>query len=346
MKVTRSDVAKLAGVSPTTVSDILNENENARVSEETRNRVLAVADRLGYRANSLARGLVMQRSFNVGVVICHSREESPLSRKSFCFDIMQGIQDTIGEHHQNMVIVLADAISEVDSLGMLRERRVDGMIFCQMKMYDLSVLESMSGMEDYPVVTLSSRSDNPKYPCVCVDNRGGIFQVVDHLVRLGHRRIGYLNATTDATDFIERLRAYEEALRHHGMEVDPGIVLSQRPYSYDELGNALIYRVDRPTAIITAQDGLAIWLCQAIRRCGLSVPEDIAVVGFDDTAEASQSEPPLTTIRQPTYKMGVAAANKLLGLISGEGSGGPIAEVLPAELIVRESSGAARTTNG
>ncbi len=343
VKATRSDVARLAGVSPTTVSDVLNGNEKARVNEETRGRVVAAANELGYRANAMARGLVMQRSFNLGVVICNSRENSPMSRQSFMFDIMLGIQDAISEHRQNMVIVLADAITEVDYLGMLHERRVDGIIFCQMKMYDMSVLESVSGIENYPVITVSSRSEMPRYPYVCVDNRGGIFQAVAHLVQLGHKRIGYVNAAADSSDFIERIRAYEEALIHYGLEFDPGIVLSQRPYSHNEMGNALIYRDDRPTAIIAAQDGLAVWLCHAIRRCGLSVPDDIAVIGFDDAAEAGHCDPPLTTIRQPTYRMGIAAANKLLGLVMDEGGGGTAAEVMPTELIIRESCGAARS---
>lgn len=304
-KATLKDVARLAGVSTVTVSNVLNRRDN--VSAQTRERVLEAVEKTGYRANLAARGLAGGRTNTVGILV-------PELGSQYIGEIVRGLGDEIRRAGLEILISTAssDAIerSQVDMLHAI----CDGLILVlpHSEKVDLGAAAT-----EFPVVLIDPRGTLSRWPTVDVDNYRGGRQATEYLLELGHRRIAFLSGRYEASR--QRQKGYEEALMSFQIELDSGLVVDgdfSRPGGF-AAATQILQLPQPPTAIFAANDVCAAGAMEAIKERGLRVPADISVVGYDDVPLAAQIFPPLTTIRQPLLQMGEAAARMMLGKLKG-----------------------------
>jgi len=326
------DVAALAGVSRTTVSFVLNARPDAGISPETRDRVLAAAAQLGYQPHASARGLAAGRSLTLGLVLRQSAEQ--VAEDALLAETLGGLAEAARSAGYRVLVEPAGP-SDGDYGDLIRSRRADGLVVSGPRSDD-DELRRLAG-DASPIVLQGSLPDAP-VPSVDVDNSAAAASAVRHLIELGHRRIGCItNAPLTYTAASDRLAGYRRALEEAGLEADPRLVVEAafNAASGRQAMAELLAR-DGITAAFVASDVVALGAAAAIREAGLRIPDDIALVGFDDIPLAAFFDPPLTTIRLPARDLGVAAGLALLDRIDGR----PVAArtVLPTELIVRSST--------
>ncbi len=323
------DIAREAGVALSTVSHVLNDTRY--VSPELRARVQAAADRLGYRRNGLARSLRTNRTQTIALVI-------PDIANPYYPALARGVQDVADAARFTTVVCNSDrsAAKERAIADALFDRRVDGVVFSPAS-GDRGVLDALAEL-DRPVVLIGSRVDDPRFDVVMTAPRGA-YEPVRHLAALGHRRIALVGGRSgDARP--DKFTGYAAGLADAGLAVDDELVVAG---DYTQAGGeaaaaALMARPSPPTAIVAANDLMAIGSLLWLRRAGYEVPRDVSVVGFDDIPQASIVSPPLTTVAVPKYEMGRVAADLLRQRLNGDG-GERRRVVLPHRLIVRGSTG-------
>jgi LacI family transcriptional regulator len=327
--VTISQIAEEAGVSAMTVSNVLNGKPGA--SEDTRRRVIEVAERLGYQRNVAARGLKGGRTGLIGVVT------SDLTSQ-YSLEIVRGIADELDGAEREVLINAThqDAARERDRVEFLTRGLVDGVLMVAPVLEEETI--ALLRRRNLPCVIIDPRRQDVSLPRVTVENYHGARLGAQHLIDLGHTRIGYVGGEPDLESTDQRHQGYRDALRLAGTEVDERLVVSCDG-SYDcgfRTVGALI-REHQPTAVLAGADPMAFGAIDAARVAGMNVPADFSVVGFDDLPRAAQSFPGLTTVRQPLHDMGQKAARALLSLIDGQGL---LMEHirLPTELVVRSST--------
>ena len=320
-------VARLAGVSASTVSRILN--GTAVVSEAKKQAVTDAIAQLGYVPNPVARGLAGGRTLSVGVVT--QAIDSP-----FYGVALRGIEEQLGAAGFNCLFVSGhwNATEEARCIDTLRARRVDGIIVLTGRLSDAALRQVAKHL---PVVVTGRRLSAPQLFALNFDNFEGARLATHHLLALGHRQIGFICGDLDHPDANERLRGYRSAIEAAGIAYDPDIVV---PGLFDEeSGLVAVGRLldggKRITAVMAANDQMALGACLGLHRRGLRVPQDMSVVGFDDLANSRYSVPPLTTVHQPAYELGQQAAAAMLQLLRGER---PTGELPPPQVIMRESS--------
>ncbi len=328
------DVAKLAGVSRSTVSRVLNNRPG--VHPKTRERVLAAVRELNYAPNFAARALKRQRADAVGLIIPASFREprSDEPRGYVLTEIIRGAYNFFTE--QRLALTLLDDQGTFRFYQALFERRqVDGLLFIDLEP-DPHMVERLKGL-DVPFVVIGN-VDAEDVVCVDVDNYESSRRVVYYLYQMGHRRIAFINGPQRRFASRDRRAGVLAAVTELGLSL---------PDAYDQPGDfsersgqkamwRLLEADPRPTAIYAMNDRMAIGAIRAARDAGLRVPEDISVVGFDDIPVAPYIRPPLTTVRQPLYELGAAAARLLVQRIAGQEL--PSRRVLlPALLVERES---------
>ena len=331
---TLRDVARLAGVHPGTASRALNEETRSLVKEETLRRVLQAAEELSYRPNPIARSLRTSRSFTAGVVI-------PDITNPLFPPIVRGIEDTLNGAGYTALVANTDndPARERGAVEALRARQVDGFIAASARHQDRALDELVeSGV---PVALVNRRFLDGRLPAATVDDRRGVHIAVEHLISLGHARIAHLGAPQTLSTGSERYAGFVEAMRAHGLEPDPGLIVfgdALREHEGARLCRELLARGAEFTALVAANDLMALGSYDAIAEHGLTCPRDVSVVGFNDMPFAARFSPPLTTVHVPQYEMGVAAAELLLERIGDPAS--PARETLLApSLVVRGSTG-------
>ena len=339
MRVSIKDIAKAAGVSHPTVSRALS--DSPLISEETKVRIQRLAQEMGYSPNALARGLVTRQTYSVGVVVTTIADP-------FVAEIVQGIEATAHDHGYTVILCNSESTPEreIASVEMLRSERVDGVIVTASRVgaLYLEYLEQIGG----PIVLINNHNEESgRYTfSVSVDNRHGGRLAAEHLVQLGHRRIAYVAGPANHSSDLDRLAGYRQALVKGGIEPDPAWVVpgNGRPDGGEEALQTILALDPRPTAVFCYNDMTAIGLIHAAQQAGLAIPQDMAVVGFDDILFASYLYPPLTTVAQPKVEMGQQAMHMMLSLITAkEESEEDLANVIvKGKLIVRASSGAYR----
>ncbi len=336
---TSADVARLAGVSRTTVSFVLNEREDVAISDATRRRVVEAAERLGYQPHAGARQLARGSTLTIGLVLRQSAEQ--IAGDALLPATVRGLTNAA---RQGGYQVLVEALppGEGGFADLLRSRRVDGLVVSGPRFdeADLSELQR----EGFPMVLQGSLL-GLEVPSVDIDNRAGARDAVAYLLGLGHRRIACVtNAALTYTSARDRLTGYREALAAAGIEPDTDLV---EEAAYDAAsGHAAMEALLRRTsftAVFVASDVVALGALGALRSAGLRAPRDVSIVGFDDISLAAYFDPPLTTIRVPAYDLGEAAGTALLARIAGEQV--PARTLLGTELMVRGSA-APRGRNG
>jgi LacI family repressor for deo operon, udp, cdd, tsx, nupC, and nupG len=334
------DVARLAEVSTATVSRALANPE--RVSPEARTRVMEAIAQIGYVPNPAARTLRSQKSRMVLVVL-------PTLDNVFFSRILRGIEETLFEAGYGMIIGDLDGLpeKEVRFASFMAAGQVDGALLLNGHL----VGQSRNGegrplKTNVPMVALCEAIPGAEIPQIEVDNRAAAVRMMDYLVALGHRRIAYISGPQDNVLERERFQGYHEGLERAGLALDPDLIFSG-DYSLDAgvvVGTKLLNRDERPTAVFSSNDEMAIGLMRTLISGGIRVPGDISVVGFDDIEFAAVVEPPLTTIRQPRRELGRRGAKVLLDLMAGRNRAGRVR--LETELVVRGSSGPAPSGPG
>ena len=326
---TINDVARAAGVSVATVSRVLNQSE--KVKPDTKERVRQVIERLQYSPDASAKALRSRRTSLIGVVI-------PDVSSIYYLELLKGIENTAIGSNYNLIICDAQnsAEREKEYMKMLSERRLDGFIFINTLLLDEQIAKL--AQQGFPLVLIGRELKDGHVTSVMVDNRSGACQAMDHLIGHGHQRIAYLRGMIHPDDE-ERFSSYRDTLARHGLPFDPQLV--ERGLFTEEGGaHALGRLVQRAkfTAVFAGNDEMAIGAMGKARQLGLRVPEDLAVVGFDNIRLARHVVPALTTADMPKYQLGAMAAKKLLEALSNEHI---VYEkvVLRTELTIRQSCG-------
>ena len=302
------DVALKANVSIATVSRVVS-NSSHKVNAITRKRVLDAVEALDYRPNALAKGLLMKKTMTVGIII-------PDISNPYYAEIVRGVQDMADQYGYAVILLNTDRIQEriTKHIYFLREKSADGIIFSGGAIHGEKVLSSLEGFRERVVVIGRHRVESS---AVMIDNAGGATKAIQHLVELGHERIGYIGGPDKSASAKDRLAGYRSALAHHGYPVDKNLIGKGdfTPSSGYLSAKELIAR-EQPTAIFAANDQMAFGSIHAANELGLRVPDDLSVVGFDNIPFGSYFEPPLTTVEVPMYQIGAAAMEMLFNLIS------------------------------
>jgi LacI family transcriptional regulator len=335
------DIAKKAGVSRSTVSRVIN--KEPYVSEKTRARVMEIIEEVSFRPNPAARMLVTQRTQIIGVVVPQISNVI-FADNSYFPMLLQGASSAINEHDHSMLLWLQQNGESREHFAqrIARNRWMDGVVVCSIVESDPLVKAIVEiGMPFVAVERPGGFSreivDNCNY--VTVDNIHSATMAVEHLLRLGRRRIAHITGHLTITDGQDRLQGYRQALQCADMPVDENLIYPgyfTREYGYIGMKALLKHK---PDAVFAAGDTTAQGALQAIQEAGLRVPDDIAVIGFDDLDIATRTTPPLTTIRQPVQQKGSVAASLLIDVLEGQ-LHGPQRILLPTELVIRQSCGA------
>ena len=321
------DVAREAGVSPSTVSRILN--GTARVSDAKRDAVLAAIKRTNFAPNQMAQALKKGRSMTIGIVV--QDISSP-----FFDETLRGVDDGLKDTGFTSVIVSGhwNAQEESDRIRLLLARKVDGIILLSGRISDDTILQFANHR---PIVSTGRSLHTKNAIGFKIDNEYGAHLAVRHLIELGHRRIAFVSGPANHTDAMERLAGYRRALMEADIPLDQNLIAEGNFHEASGLMavNRLFETQQQFTAVFAANDLSAYGVRLGLYRKGVRVPDDISLVGFDDLPGSAFTAPPLTTVHQPIYDLGRTATTALLGLINGETASGDVA---PVELVVRETT--------
>lgn len=327
---TIKDVAERAEVSTATVSHVINQTRF--VSPELEARVREAIESLDYQPNAVARSLRGKRTRTLGMII-------PDSSNPFFAEVARGIEDLCFDLGYNVILCNSDGdpSKEEAYISLLTEKRVDGIAFVAAG----GTIDHISQLLDrkIPVVVVDREIKGLKADCVLTDNLDGGYQATAHLLALGHRRIGCILGPSDLTPSADRVTGYRQAMAETGLE-PPDEWLRRGDFrcqsGYDAMRGFLALP-EQPTAVFACNDLMAIGALCAIREAGLRVPDDVALVGFDDIALASFTTPRLTTIAQPKQEMGRLAAELLVDRIQNK-ERPPERRLLSTRLVIREST--------
>lgn len=335
--VTIKDIAKALGISTSTVSRALR--DSYEISPETKQMVLECAERLNYRPNPIALSLKERRSRSIGVVVCEIAN-------SFFSQVINGIESIAYDRGYNVIISQSRESyeREIVDLQYLASRSVDGLLISlSTETNDLSHLKSLH-TKGFPIVFFDRITDEINTHKVIVDSFKGAYDATDHLIKNGCKRIAAVTNSEFLSITAERLGGYKEALLANGIKINEnyiqhcfygGMIFSE----IEDAVNKLFMQKQKPDAIFATSDKLTMGCLKTLKRRGMKIPDDIAVVGFSNSDIAELIDPPLTVVIQPAFEMGQAATELLLQLIESKR---PVREfekrVLTPELQVRESS--------
>jgi DNA-binding LacI/PurR family transcriptional regulator len=343
-RITQRDVARQAGVSQRLVSAVLHNNApNIRVGAETRERIRRAAAELGYRPNVVARSLVARKTHTLGLVI--GNLTNPVYG-----ELTNSVHWAAAARGYDVMIALSEGWFEQQSHGVekLLERRVDGLLLWTDYGHEEEEALSRLRSEGPPLVVVGIELPDEMTSYVAVDRTAGVAEAVAHLVRLGHTRIGYVGYDARPelqVRYATKFRGFVQGLAEHGLSPD-------RVWSFDRLPGRADHRPlwqslaeeiarvpDLPSALIVGGDALALALLASFARAGIRVPDDVALIGYDDVPTAVMSIPALTTIAQPTRALAEEAVSCLLERID-DPDAAPCRTLLRPRLVVRESCGA------
>jgi DNA-binding LacI/PurR family transcriptional regulator len=334
MAATIYDVARKAGVSTATVSKVLS--NTPYVSTQTRAKVLAAVQDLSYVPNLAARSLSKARTFIVGLFIPYAADT--VFADPHVLDLIRGIEEEVGSRGYSLLLSTAGDARQAPGRSGPRGAYADGAVLIAPSVLGLSA-EDLGLRPDHCVV-VGYHSPCGQGNTVHADDRAGAVMATEHLLHLGHDRIGVISATQPIAALERRLEGHRDALQAAGQRPDPQMV-ANGDFSLQSgylAAQSLLALRPQPTAIFALNDRMAMGAMRLLKEQGLAIPADVTVVGFDDIPAAALFDPPLTTVRQPARLMGATAAQKLLSLIEGDGA--PFDDVeLPAQLMVRASSG-------
>ncbi len=331
MAATIKDIAKRLNISVSTVSYALN-NGPRPVPEEIREKVLAVARELNYRPNRIARSLVTRRSHTIGVV--PTEASINLAVTPYFQGLLNGILNTAEIlEHDVLIYTRYDAERANEFVNTLLDGRADGLILLAPRI-DSQAMEQLAGQIPF-VVTSDERRNAAHFGC---DNSGGVRQAIDYLVQIGHRKIGHIAGDLRISDGQDRLVAFRSALAYHLLPaveswILEGSFLCEGGYT---AGMKLLKQPERPTAVFCANDDSALGLVRAAWECGVRVPQDLSIIGFDNSPISSAVAPAITTIGQPLDQIGAAAMSAVVQYVETQQR--PESQTFHTELLIRAST--------
>ncbi len=334
-KVTIMDVAAQSGVSYGTVSRVINDDPH--VKAETRTRVLQIMEEMGYTVNRQARSLAGGKSNTVAVL-------APDLGTGYIGEIMRGIDGELGNFNYDLMLYTTHrtAAKEADYVANLASGLVDGLLLVLPRNpadYIGVMLKSQ-----FPFVLIDHQGTGKECPAVGATNWQGAYQATEYLIAAGHTRIGFISGTMDLGAAVERLAGFKASLRTHHVPFCPELIYEGNFEQPDGYNGALelLELPQPPTAIFASNDVMAFGVMDAVRSCGLRIPEDVSVIGFDNIPQSALVRPALTTVQQPLEQMGRVATQILLDMLKDPSK--KITRIeLPTELIIRDSVSDNRT---
>jgi LacI family transcriptional regulator len=334
-RTTSRDVARLAHVSRTTVSFILNNVPGVSISAATRQRVLDAARKLNYSPNVAGRKLVSGKSYTIGLVLCQAPEQ--IFTDAFLPQVILGVEQAAMQQGFHVLLKPVDPNDTGGYARLITENHVDGILLSGPRQDDQALMRLHQ--QGVPIL-LMGQLPQTDIPFVDVNAAAGAELAVQHLIGLGHRYIGMItNAPLDYTSAQQRREGYVKALKKAKLPLNKALIRAGNytPASGYQAMQALLQVMPRPTAVFVASDVVALGAIRAIKQAGLDLPRDVAMVGFDDIPLAEFYDPPLTTIRLPAFGLGWAGGERLIRLIQGEGLN-DTSLLLESKLIARQSS--------
>lgn len=334
-RLTLEEIGRRAGVSSATVSRVINNRGNVR--GETHERVMQVIHETGFQPNAAARRLAGQQAQLLGLIIPETA--NILFTDPYFPRLIEGVAEACQSHDYLLTLFLFHAVEEERKLSprLLQASLIDGVIITATQIGDPLIDQLLEA--EIPFVQIG-HADSPSVNYVDADNLSGAYMLVSHLIRFGYSRIAIIAGPLTNQAAVERLNGYRNALRDRGLRAAPELIVTA---DYTETGgyDAMVHLLSlRPEAVFVSSDTMALGALRACRDNGVVVPDEMAVVGYDDLPPARQSEPPLTTVRQPVRRAGALAVETLIDIIT-HGSVPPRRIILPTELIVRASCGTA-----
>jgi len=329
--VTLRDIAKEAGVSTTTISRALNNKPD--VSSKTKDKIIKIAKNLGYTPNLLAKSLRSKKSKTIGVVL------ADISNPFFSA-VAKGVENAARKKSYSIILCNTDEEyeKEEEALQVLVEKRVDGLLITPVQKEYKDILRIKE--QKIPLVLVGRHFDTIGTNSVVSDDSLGGFLATEYLIKKGHRKILYISGPLHISSASERLNGYKEALKKYKISFKKKLVrgyTAKMDEAYMLMEKLLKEKLDF-TAIFTFSDFLAFGIMRALHEEKLKIPDDVAVVGYDDIEFSSILEIPLTTVHMPKYRLGMEGTNMLIDEIEGKNSGKPQKLVIKPELIVRESA--------
>ena len=331
------DVARHAGVSVATVSKVINNYPN--VSDKTRKKVNASIDRLKYRPNVVARGLVKKRSWTVGILL-HNMFTNP-----FVSELLVGIQSSL--YNSGYDLIYLSMMMDDPNYSFIKHcysRNVDGIIVFGLSKENPQLMNLLA--EEIPTMFVDTDLIGRRAGYITADNSRGIFLAVEHLHRLNHRKIAFITGQMYYVAGRSRFEGYQQGIKHFELPYHSNYVAYgdfSKEGAYEAMIN-LLKLPEPPTAVICTSDLMAIGAIEAVEDQGLSVPNDVSVIGFDNTIFAEIVKPGLTTVSQNVQQMGRTAMEHLISMIDDPNYSPPVL-VQPVELIVRQSTAPIKVNN-
>ena len=331
-KLTIRDIARMAKVSHTTVSRVLN--HDPRVKEETKERISRIVEKYDFKPDPRARSLAMKRSKLIGLLV-------PDIRNPFYAEMARGIEDKANQEGYNVIFSSADGkLERIEAyVNLLMKAGVDGFIFATARHRE-PVIEKLI-KKRFPLVLVSRKLKGEAFNYVVFDNYKGAYDITKHLIGLGYTKIAIIIGPSNLSTAFDRLKGYQRALKDHNIPLIQDYIIQgsfQKKVGYE--GAKRLFRMEnRPEAIFGGSDYIAMGVIDAVAELGLRIPEDIGLVGFDDTEFASNKKINLTTVSQGKYRMGHLGVQILIDNIENKGGDYTHKVILEPQIIIRESCG-------
>lgn len=330
MAVTIKDIARLANVSHTTVSRALN--DSPLIKEETRKRIKELAEKLGYVPNISAKGLVLEKSYNIGLFTSKQADNMPTS---FMYEVFDGISQVI-EDKYNLVF---RKLSDTDDLqAVIPRKKYDGIIFVSVDVSDVKILSRLGAFK-VPIVVLNRNSRDLDMPCVYFDEYSGTRAAIEYLIKSGHTRIAIIEGPESLITSRERYNGYLDALKENGISIN-NLYIKKGGFTPDsgfEAMDSLLRLEERPTAVFASNDLMAVGAMKACSKWNVRIPEDVSIMGFDDMDFSKYLSTSLSTVRKSRRLMGQKGASIMLDILEKR----PVSDnecILRPELVLREST--------
>ncbi len=332
MKITIADIARKAGVSKMTVSRVIN--NTGAVAPQTREKIEKLIREMNYHPDQIARSLSSKKTHTIGIVI---PKKEKIFMDNYIAHVLSGVSEVLKDRDYRIMLFPIDVENEFEVLNLAQGNLVDGLIL--LKISDRDKYVKHLSESSLPCIRINNRVDDDNVNFIDSENIKGAKLAMEYLNRKGHRKIGFVCGKLDETNGMDRFVGYKESLEELGLEYNEDWVI-QGEFDKDIAYNnteKILHLENRPTAIFSSDDYMALGVIEKLKENGYRVPGDFAVVGFDDIDIASILKPELTTIRQPMHELGSEGATLLLKLIDKKIKP-PVKKYLDVRLIVRETS--------
>lgn len=332
MAVTIKDIAKKANVSIATVSRVMNKKHEG-IRPDTRERILKIIEETNYQPNTIAQSMVTNKTSTIGLII-------PDIRNPFFPELVRGVEDYSKKYHYNVFLCNTDGDiqKEKEYLDLLTKKKVDGIIYANTYATLDNEIEKLLSKSNIPVVLIDRWEEKSSYSGVFVDNENAGYMATNHLLSLSHKKIGCITGPAYIKNSQDRLNGYKKALKEVGIEVEDKFIQTGN-YQIEGGYKAAVTLLNQGevTAIFALNDLMAFGVYQLANETGVSIPEDLSIVGFDNIKYNNILHPKLTTVKQPIYNMGETSTNMLIEKIENSDKQTQEMIYLKTELIERDS---------